>query len=151
MFKFPTRHGFNPRSILKPGFKLYFYDADLNTLATAFADVGETLAHTSPITIDRNNNFPSIFLSALIDYKIVVEDEKGQEVYRIKRMPWPDPLTLPTISYTDGLVTNVTWNDGTSAAYTYVGGLAATVTVSDGDNSRVLTANYTGSLVTSIT
>jgi hypothetical protein len=83
----------------------------------------------------------------LIDYKIVVEDEKGQEVYRIKRMPWPDPLTLPTISYTDGLVTNVTWNDLISATYTYVGGLAETVTVSDGDNSRVLTANYTGGFV----
>jgi hypothetical protein len=31
-------------------------------------------------------------------------------------MPWHDPLTLPSISYTDGLVTNVTWDDGTSVA-----------------------------------
>ena len=80
----------------------------------------------------------------------MIEDEKGQEVYRIKRMPWTDALTLPTNSYTDGLVTNVTWNDGTSAAYTYAGGLAETVTVSDGDNSHVLTANCSGGLVTSI-
>ncbi|MDC0088463.1 hypothetical protein OAI12_00430 [Porticoccaceae bacterium] len=44
----------------------------------------------------------------------------------------------------------MTWNDGTSAACTYAGGLAETVTVSDGDNSRVLAANYSGGLVASI-
>ena len=116
----------------------------------SFADVGLTLAHTMPVVVDRNNSFPTIHLDDAIDYKIIVEDEHGQELHRINKMTAPDTLSLPTITYTNGLVTGVSFSDGTTANYTYNNGLADTMTVSDGINSRVLTANYTGGLITSI-
>ena len=150
LFKFPTRHGFNARSIFEPGYKITFSNAEDDSSVDVFADPAFSLSHTSPVVIDRNNTFPTIHLIESIDYKVIVHDRHGQEIYRIRRLTVPDTLTLPTISYTNGLVTGVSFTDGTTAAYTYNNGLADTMTVSDGINSRVLTANYTGGLITSI-
>ena len=150
LFKFPTQQGFNAKTILSPGSRITFFNALDDSSVTVFADVGQSLAHTMPVVIDRANNFPIIHLDESIDYKILVHDQHGQELYRINKLTVPDTLTLPTISYTNGLVTGVSFTDGTTAAYTYNNGLADTMTVSDGINSRVLTANYTNGLITSI-
>ena len=150
LFKFPTQQGFNAKTILSPGSRITFLNAQDDSSVTVFADVGQSLAHTMPVVIDRANNFPVIHLDESIDYKILVHDKNGQEVYRINKLTVPDTLSLPTISYTNGLVTGVSFTDGTTAAYTYNNGLADTMTVSDGINSRVLTANYTNGLITSI-
>ena len=150
LFKFPNRYGFNAKTILSPSCRITFLNAIDNSSVTVFADVGQSLAHTAPVVVDRANNFPVIHLDESIDYKILVHDQYGQELYRINKLTVPDTLTLPTISYTNGLVSGVSFTDGTTAAYTYSNGLADTMTVSDGINSRVLTANYTGGLITSI-
>ena len=150
LFKFPTRQGFNAKAILAPGSRITFLNAADDSSVDVYADVGLTLAHTMPVVVDRNNSFPTIHLDDAIDYKIIVEDEHGQELHRINKMTAPDTLSLPTITYTNGLVTGVSFSDGTTANYTYNNGLADTMTVSDGINSRVLTANYTGGLITSI-
>lgn len=76
-----------------PGALLNFYISGTSTRTDTYADQTLATANTNPVQADANGVFPSIFLSPLVTYKVVLTDSSAVEQWTA------DPVTAALPSY----------------------------------------------------
>ena len=61
------------------------------------------------------------------------------------------PLSNPSFTYTDGLLTGITYGGGQTKAFVYAAGVLSTITLNSSGVVTTKTLNYTNGVLTSIT
>lgn len=82
-FSFPDEGNFNARSIIHPGWLIYFFVAGTDTQSPVSINGGGSVLHANPVKIDRYGRLPTIYINTLVTYDISIRNEFGVEKHVI--------------------------------------------------------------------
>lgn len=86
------------------GAKLYVYNAGTNTTRVAYTTKALTIAHTQPIESVEGGIFPAAYVQTTLgDYKIVIQDSDGVQIYSEDNIPAKDYTSADLATTLDSL------------------------------------------------
>lgn len=97
----PYQTALDTAGITVPGALLYFYQSGTATPLATYSDAALSLPNTNPVLADAGGLFPNIFLQSGLDYKVILKDSDGNQLWEA------DPVTGGGITIGVATVTNI--------------------------------------------
>lgn len=77
----PFTTAFDTYGVVSPGAKLFFYETETSTPANTYSDASLTVPNSNPVIANGAALFGNIFLIQNQEYKVVLEDAFGDEIW----------------------------------------------------------------------
>lgn len=97
----PYQTALDTAGVTLPGAKLYFYQSGTATPLATYSDDALSQSNTNPVEADAGGLFPAIFLQPSVDYKVILTDEDGNQLWEA------DPVTGGGLTVSTETVTNI--------------------------------------------
>lgn len=97
----PYQTALDTAGVTLPGALLYFYQSDTATPLATYSDAALSLPNTNPVIADAGGLFPNIFLQSGLDYKVILKDADGNQLWQA------DPVTGGGVTIAIETVTNI--------------------------------------------
>lgn len=78
----PYQTALDTAGVTLPGALLYFYQSGTATPLTTYSDAALSLPNTNPVVSDAGGLFPNIFLQSGVDYKVILKDADGNQLWQ---------------------------------------------------------------------
>lgn len=78
----PYQTALDSAGVTLPGALLYFYQSGTATPLASYSDAALSLPNTNPVVSDAGGLFPNIFLQSGVDYKVILKDADGNQLWQ---------------------------------------------------------------------
>lgn len=97
----PYQTALDAAGVTIPGALLYFYQSGTSTPLATYSNAALSLPNTNPVVSDAGGLFPSIFLLSARDYKVILKDSNGNQLWQA------DPVNGGGVTVAIETVTNI--------------------------------------------
>jgi hypothetical protein len=139
-FYLPYDIAIKPTNVGVPGAQLFVYQPSSTTKRPVYSDATLTGQLSNPVIADGAGKFPAIYLDGALNYKIVIKDKGGAQIYsRDPYIPGVAPDSSALAPYQTACASSAT-SAGTSAAAAATSATNAAASATSATNSATSAA-----------